>query len=95
MGGASVVTVTAALAPAPVAPRRERSLPTVTDHVSGGLSALDRIVVEAVPAGGNWRDLPDDFPSKRIEQIRRSAAAREGSRSTYYGRLRWDGLASR
>lgn len=60
------------------------------DHVSGVLSELDRAVIQAVPPGGNWRDLPEDFPSKRIEQIRRSAAAGEGSRSTYYGRLRWD-----
>ena len=62
----------------------------VHDHASGVLSALDRAVVAAVPAGGNWRDLPEDFPSRRIEQIRRTAAAGQGSRSTYYGRLRWD-----
>lgn len=60
------------------------------DHVSGSLSALDREVVRSVPPGGNWRQLGDDFASKRIEQIRRSAAEGKGSRSTYYGRLRWD-----
>lgn len=59
----------------------------VYDHVAGRLSDLDRQVVAAVPPGGNWRDLPEDFPSARVEQIRRSAAAGEGSRSTYYGRL--------
>ena len=48
------------------------------------------LVVESVPAGGNWQDLPQDFPSKRIEQIRDSFARGEGSRSTYYGRLRWN-----
>jgi DNA (cytosine-5)-methyltransferase 1 len=63
---------------------------TVYDHVAGRLSALDRQVVAAVPPGGNWRDLPADFPSARVEQIRRSAAAGEGSRSTYYGRLHPD-----
>lgn len=63
---------------------------TVYDHVAGRLSELDRQVVAAVPPGGNWRDLPPDFPSARVEQIRRSAAAGEGSRSTYYGRLRPD-----
>jgi DNA (cytosine-5)-methyltransferase 1 len=63
---------------------------TVFDHVSGQLSSLDEVVVEAVPPGGNWRDLPPDFDSKRIAQIRESAARGEGSRSTYYGRLRWD-----
>lgn len=62
----------------------------IGDHVAGTLSDLDREVVRHVRPGGNWRDLPSDFPSKRIDQIRRSAAAGEGSRSTYYGRLTWD-----
>lgn len=62
----------------------------VFDHTAGKLSALDREVVKAVPPGGNWRDLPMDFDSQRIVQIRESAARGEGSRSTYYGRLRWD-----
>ncbi|WP_282943927.1 DNA cytosine methyltransferase [Cellulomonas endometrii] len=62
----------------------------VHDHVSGKLSDLDRVVVQSVPAGGNWRDLPEDFPSARVRQIRESAARGEGSRSTYYGRLSWD-----
>lgn len=62
----------------------------ITDHVAGTLSDLDREVVRHVQPGGNWRDLPSDFPSQRIDQIRRSAAAGEGSRSTYYGRLMWD-----
>lgn len=60
---------------------------SVFDHVAGTLSEIDTQVVAAVPPGGNWRDLPADFPSERVEQIRRSAAAGEGSRSTYYGRL--------
>lgn len=60
------------------------------NHIAGSLSALDREVVAAVPPGGNWRNLPDDFPSNRVTQIRQSAAAGQGSRSTYYGRLRWD-----
>jgi DNA (cytosine-5)-methyltransferase 1 len=66
------------------------SIHTVTDHVSGTLSALDQDVVRAVPPGGNWKDLPEDFPSARVRQIRESAARGEGSRSTYYGRLGWD-----
>lgn len=61
-----------------------------TDHVAGTLSEIDRRVVEAVPPGGNWRDLPIDFPSKRVDQIRKGAASGGGSRSTYYGRLRWE-----
>lgn len=63
---------------------------SVLDHVSGRLSDLDHEVVRHVPPGGNWRNLPRDFNSRRIEQIRRSAAAGLGSRSTYYGRLRPD-----
>lgn len=59
----------------------------VYDHTSGKLSELDAEVVQHVPPGGNWRNLPEQFESKRIAQIRRSAAAGEGSRSTYYGRL--------
>jgi DNA (cytosine-5)-methyltransferase 1 len=62
----------------------------VYDHIAGRLSELDRQVVAAVPPGGNWRDLPEDFPSARVAQIRASAAAGEGSRSTYYGRLHPD-----
>jgi DNA (cytosine-5)-methyltransferase 1 len=60
---------------------------SVYDHISGKLSDLDAEVVRHVPPGGNWRNLPNDFQSKRIAQIRSSAAAGEGSRSTYYGRL--------
>jgi DNA (cytosine-5)-methyltransferase 1 len=63
---------------------------TVYDHTAGRLSELDQQVVAAVPPGGNWRNLPESFPSARVRQIRSSAAAGEGSRSTYYGRLQPD-----
>lgn len=62
----------------------------ITDHAAGTLSDLDRRVVTAVPPGGNWRDIPIDIPSKRLDQIRRGARLGLGSRSTYYGRLTWD-----
>ncbi len=62
----------------------------VDSHSSGTLSDLDMLVVKAVPPGGNWRDLPDDFPSQRVKQIRHGAKNGGGSRSTYYGRLRPD-----
>ncbi|MHB1219690.1 MAG: DNA cytosine methyltransferase [Alphaproteobacteria bacterium] len=62
----------------------------IRDHYSAPLSALDIRMVQAVPQGGNWRSIPIDIPSKRLEQIRVAAAAGEGSRSTYYGRLTWD-----
>ena len=75
----------------PFAHRRSEPVgDATTDHLSGTLSTLDRAVVDAVPPGGNWRNLPSDFPSQRIQQIRASAARGEGSRSTYYGRLQWD-----
>ena len=62
----------------------------VDSHTSGTLSDLDRAVVAAVPPGGDWRNLPVDFPSQRVQQIRAGAANGGGSRSTYYGRLRED-----
>lgn len=82
--------MTQTLSPPTASPRLRAKDHLVFDHVSGVLSALDQRVVEAVPPGGNWRDLPSDFPSQRIRQIRDSASRGEGSRSTYYGRLRWD-----
>ena len=62
----------------------------IFDHVGGRLSRLDAQVVAAVPEGGNWRDLPETIDSARVRQIRESAAQGKGSRSTYYGRLRWN-----
>jgi DNA (cytosine-5)-methyltransferase 1 len=50
-------------------------------------------MVRAIPPGGNWKDIPLSIPSKRLAQIRESYAAGEGSRSTYYGRLRPDAPA--
>lgn len=44
-------------------------------------------IVKSVPPGGNWKNLPEDIPSKRIAQIRESYHQGKGSRSTYYGRL--------
>ena len=62
----------------------------IYDHVAGSLSDLDTQMVRAIPEGGNWRDLPENIDSARVRQIRLAAARGEGSRSTYYGRLRWD-----
>jgi DNA (cytosine-5)-methyltransferase 1 len=58
------------------------------NHYSASLSELDMAVLRAVPPGGNWKDVPPSIPCKRIETIRASFARGEGSRSTYYGRLR-------
>lgn len=60
----------------------------IANHVAARLSELDMRMVKSVPEGGNWKDIPEAVPSKRLEQIRESFKRGEGSRSTYYGRLR-------
>ena len=55
------------------------------NHVTGSLSDLDMMMVKSIPAGGNWKNIPENIPSKRLERIRET-----GGRTTYYGRLRWD-----
>jgi DNA (cytosine-5)-methyltransferase 1 len=60
----------------------------IFNHFSARLSELDMRMVRAVPEGGNWKDIPESIPSRRLEKIRESFARGEGSRSTYYGRLR-------
>ncbi|HOU91981.1 MAG TPA: hypothetical protein PLU22_13105, partial [Polyangiaceae bacterium] len=60
----------------------------IPNHVAAAMSALDLELARAVPPGGNWRQVPESFPSRRLRQIRESAARGEGSRSSYYGRLR-------
>lgn len=62
----------------------------IPNHYSATLSALDLEMVRCVPPGGNWKNIPETVPSRRLEQIRVSYAAGGGSRSTYYGRLRAD-----
>lgn len=57
------------------------------NHYSAPLSDRDKEMMEYVPPGGNWQDIPEDFPSDRISQIYESYRAGKGSRSTYYGRL--------
>jgi DNA (cytosine-5)-methyltransferase 1 len=60
------------------------------NHFSARLSELDMSIVRHVPPGGNWKDVPISIPCARLETIRASFARGEGSRSTYYGRLRPD-----
>lgn len=62
----------------------------IPNHVTASLSELDLQTAYAVPPGGNWKDIPTDIPSARLDTIRRGFAAGNGSRSTYYGRLRSD-----
>ena len=63
---------------------------TIPNHYSAKLSELDLRVARSVPPGGNWKNIPKDIPSLRIKNIRKSFDAGEGSRSTYYGRLKAD-----
>lgn len=62
----------------------------IANHVAPSLSGLDLLGISYVPEGGNWKDIPDTVPSKRLDNIRKSYEAGKGSRSTYYGRLTAD-----
>lgn len=60
----------------------------IFNNCTAKLSSLDMEMIRSVPEGGNWKDIPESIPSKRLDQIRESFKRGEGSRSTYYGRLR-------
>ena len=66
---------------------REETVVKIHNHLSSNLSELDMAVVNSVPPGGNWKNIPESVPSKRLAQIRESYLLGKGSRSTYYGRL--------
>lgn len=57
----------------------------IYNHITYSLSDLDMQMVKSVPPGGNWKNIPLNIPSKRLEQIRKS-----GGRTTLYGRLQWN-----
>lgn len=59
----------------------------ISNHIAPSLSDLDLEVISHIPPGGNWKNVPETVPSKRLETIRASYSRGEGSRSTYYGRL--------
>lgn len=61
-------------------------------HTLTSLSALDRKMIEAVPEGGNWIDIPPGL-SARVDQIRARSLTRGIIHTTYYGRLRWNAPA--
>ena len=61
---------------------------TIHNHRSARLSELDMRMVNEIPEGGNWKNIPESIPSKRLDQIRIGYLEGKGSRSTYYGRLR-------
>lgn len=62
----------------------------IDNHIAPALSELDMLGISYVPEGGNWKNIPESVPSKRLDQIRKSYAEGKGSRSTYYGRLTAD-----
>lgn len=62
----------------------------IFNNITSKLSDLDMKMVKSVPEGGNWKNIPETIPSKRLDGIRESYKRGEGSRSTYYGRLRRD-----
>jgi DNA (cytosine-5)-methyltransferase 1 len=55
------------------------------NHIAPGLSKLEWEMVQHIPEGGNWQNIPTSIPSLRLEQIRKS-----GGRTTYYGRLEFN-----
>ncbi|MCG2695134.1 DNA (cytosine-5-)-methyltransferase [Candidatus Parcubacteria bacterium] len=57
----------------------------IFNHVTFSLSENDMRMVEAIPEGGNWKDIPLNIPSERLIGIRKT-----GGRTTLYGRLRKD-----
>ncbi len=60
------------------------------NHYSAKLSELDLAIIGHIPPGGNWKNVPRSIDCARLETIRASFSRGEGSRSTYYGRLRPD-----
>jgi DNA-cytosine methyltransferase len=54
----------------------------IFNHVTFSLSKNDMKMVQSIPKGGNWKDIPLSIPSKRLEGIRKT-----GGRTTLYGRL--------
>lgn len=57
----------------------------IRNHITGSLSDLDKSIINTIPPGGNWKNVPSSIKSKHLENIRNS-----GGRTTYYGRLKWD-----
>ena len=60
------------------------------NHTLTKLSDLDLSIIKNVPQGGNWQNVPENIPSKRLDQIREMTKRRGIVRTTYYGRLRPD-----
>jgi len=57
----------------------------IYNHTTYSLSPNDLKMVRSIPEGGNWKNIPESIPSKRLERIRET-----GGRTTLYGRLSLD-----
>ena len=63
--------------------RRNNTNNYITDHITPTLSDLDKLIISYIPVGGNYMDVPDSVPSRRIKKFKET-----GGRTTCYGRLR-------
>lgn len=52
------------------------------NHTINKISELDMKMLLSIPEGGNWKNIPLDIYSKRLEKIRET-----GGRTTLYGRI--------
>jgi DNA (cytosine-5)-methyltransferase 1 len=64
---------------------RRRGLPDVSLHEEPRMSDTDRLLVEHIPPGGNYADIPDEIAPGRVLKFKRT-----GGRTTTYGRLHPD-----
>ncbi|UEA63007.1 DNA cytosine methyltransferase [Hoylesella buccalis] len=55
------------------------------NHVAYKMCQHEVDMARHIPAGGNWKDIPEEITDNRLAKIRDS-----GGRTTYYGRLTWD-----
>ena len=54
----------------------------VHNHITSPLGDFERSILEHIPPGGNWKNIPLEIKDKRVDSIRST-----GGRTTYYGRL--------
>lgn len=55
------------------------------NHVAYKMCQHEMNMAQHIPAGGNWKAIPNEITDKRLANIRIA-----GGRTTYYGRLSWD-----
>ena len=55
------------------------------NHVAYKMCQHEMDMAQHIPAGGNWKNIPEEITDNRLANIRDG-----GGRTTYYGRLTWD-----